>query len=45
VSDEQETPAQVCAREGHEPSVPIYDYNVSPPRVVGQQCPRCGARQ
>lgn len=45
MADEQpsETPAQVCAREGHEPAVPVYDYNVDPPQVVARRCPRCGA--
>lgn len=45
MADDEETPAQVCAREGHLPWVPTYDYNVDPPRVVGKQCPRCGAAQ
>lgn len=43
VSDE-ETPAQVCARVGHEDAEPIFDYNVDPPQIIGRKCPRCGAR-
>lgn len=39
------TPAEVCAAEGHQPHVAVYDYSFDPPKLVGKQCPRCGATQ